>query len=122
MLRIAIYCDTVFLDNDHVGSYRNPPSVGSVASNTTCASEYTSILSPGNEFEAIDEVSVSTPQKVTGRRGTKRRTSGGKDLKRLMSGPKPLRSSTGKPYPAASARNGKLSRMQHSDYTESVCK
>ena len=118
----VVECTTCFLyyfvDNDDMGPYREcgPPSVSSVVSTSTYTSDYPSVLSPGKQFEVLDEVSVSQAQKVTGRRGTRRRTSGGKDLKRLM---KRLMSSTGKPYPAASARNGKLSRIQYTDYTES---
>ena len=101
-----------------MGPYRNPPSVTSMISNSTYVSEYSNLLSPGNEFEAFDESNVSMPQKVTARRGTKRRTSGGKDVKRLVT-PK---STMGKPYPPASARNGRLSRFQHAEYQESNCK
>ena len=105
-----------------MGPYRNPPSVSSMISNSTYVSEYSNLRSPGNEFEALDESNVSMPQKVTGRRSTKRRTSGGKDLKRLMSGAKTPKSILGKPYPPASARNGRLSRLQHGEYHENNCK
>ena len=110
-------------DEDDMGPYRNPPSVSSMISNSTHMSDYPNILSPGNEFEALDyESNVPMPQKVTGRRNTKRRTSGGKDLKRLGSGVKTPKSTMGKPYPPASARNGRLSRFQNTEYQENNCK
>ena len=102
-----------------MGPYRNPPSVSSVS---THMSDYSNLLSPGNEFEALDvEANGPMPHKVTGRWNTRRRTSGGKDLKRLQSSARP-KSTMGKPYPPASARNGRLSRFQHLEYQESNCK
>ena len=71
-----------------MGPYRNPPSVrfGDFPTSTHM-SEYSNLLSPGkDEFEALDyENNAQMPQKVTGRRNTKRRTCGGKDVKRLQS-------------------------------------
>ena len=105
-----------------MGPYRNPPSVSSAISNSTYTSDYANLMSPGKDFEAFDESNVSRPQKVTGRRNTKRRTSSGKVLKRLVSSAKTAKSTMGKPYPPASARNGRLSRFQHGEYHENNCK
>ena len=135
-----VFISDVSLD---MGPYRDPPppSVSSMVSDSTYVSEYSSVLSPRNDLEVLDEsgLSVPAPQQAhtgawmagaPGRRNNKRKASGaggkGKDLKRLgvtaSRAAKAAAAVSSKPYPDATARNGRLSRLQQTEYQESNSK